>query len=339
MNKILEKYDTLIFDMDGVVTSENEYCDAAALTVYEYLSDERYFGNGNIDVLSLSYDVKNIRRMVFSDDKLIVLLKGKGVNSNWDLGYITVLMSLILDTTDYNEIYKYAERIDEDIFLVYDNFAKLASEQMSVPYEEYCRNSKLWCDMRDCFQEWYLGDGMFREAYGRPPSRPNKPGLYKKEMPITTIDELRTITAELSATKRLGIATGRLNREIIPLLHRWSIFADFDETALCTYDYVITAEADTGATLTKPHPYMFLKALYGVCYDDKKIINGDYDKSKIDRTLVIGDAGADILAAKAMGADFCAVLTGVAGQGGRAYFVEQKAEYIFNDIKELIQGE
>ncbi len=336
MNKFLDKYDTLIFDMDGVVTSESGYWDAAALTVYEYLMDEKYFGNGRIDTASLSGNVKNIRSEVFSNDELIVLLKGKGVNSNWDLGYITVLMSLILGTTDFGKIYKYAEKIDEDIILVYENFAKLAAEQIGVPYEEYCRNGKLWCDMRDCFQEWYLGDDMFMKTYGKPSSSPDKPGLYKKEVPITTLDELRAITGELSQTKRLGIATGRLEREILPLLSQWEVLSDFDETALSTYDYVIKGEADTGATLTKPHPYMFLKALYGVDYPDQKLIDGDYDKSKIEKTLIVGDAGADILGAKAMGADFCAVLTGVAGQKGRAYFEEQNSEYILNDIRELI---
>lgn len=336
MNKLLDKYDTLIFDMDGVVTSENSYWDAAALTVYEYLTGNKYFGNQDIDAMQLSNDVKSIRKRVFCDDKLIELLKGKGVNSNWDLGYITVLMALILNTTDFSKIFKYAEKIDDDIILVYDNFAKLASEQVGVPYEEYSRNGKLWCDMRDCFQEWYLGDDVFEETYGRPTSNPNKPGLYKKEVPIVNLDELKQITSELSKTKKLGIATGRLNREIIPLLGQWGVLDDFCEKALCTYDYVITGEKNTGATLTKPHPYMFLKALYGVDYPDKKIVDGDYDKSKIARTLIVGDAGADILGAKAMGADFCAVLTGVAGRKGIAYFKEQNAEYILDDIRELV---
>ena len=336
MNKLFDKYDTFIFDMDGVVTSEDTYWNAASLTVYEYLNDKSHFGNISIDTVLSSDNVKTIRKEVFSDDKLIVLLKGKGVNSNWDLGYITVLMSLILGTNDYNEIYKYAQRIDEDIILVYDNFAQLASEQVGVPYEEFSRNGKLWCDMRDCFQEWYLGDAMFREVYGRPPKNADKPGLYKKEMPIITVEELKNVIGELSRTKKLGIATGRLDREISPLLHQWDVFDKFDALSICTYDYVITGEENTGVTLTKPHPYMFLKSLYGTDYPDEKIINGDYDKSKIDRTLVIGDAGADILAAKAMGADFCAVLTGVAGKDGRGYFEEQKAEYILNDIRELI---
>ena len=42
-----------------------------------------------------------------------------------------------------------------------------------------------------------------------------------------------------------------------------------------------------------------------------------------------------LLAAKAMGADFCAVLTGVAGESGRAYFEEQNAEFILRNVGEM----
>lgn len=35
--KFLDKYDTVIFDMDGVITSEQNYWNCAALTVWEYL--------------------------------------------------------------------------------------------------------------------------------------------------------------------------------------------------------------------------------------------------------------------------------------------------------------
>ena len=36
--KFLDKYDTVIFDMDGVITSEQNYWNCAALTVWEYLN-------------------------------------------------------------------------------------------------------------------------------------------------------------------------------------------------------------------------------------------------------------------------------------------------------------
>ena len=106
---------------------------------------------------------------------------------------------------------------------------------------------------------------------------------------------------------------------------------------MCNYDHDAAAEKrlNTNA-LTKPHPYMFLKALYGTDYEDEKIINGEYDAERIKKTLIVGDAGSDILAAKAMGADFCAVLTGVNGKEARAYFEDLKAEYILDCVTDML---
>lgn len=338
MRKFLDKYDTLIFDMDGVITSESAYWDAAALTVREFLTDKRFFGNGDIDVKYMTENVETVRKEVFLDDKIITLFKALGVNSNWDLGYVTVLVSLAIGTTNAQKIYEYAAKIDGNILEVYDELAKTASEKLRAEFEDYRRNGKLWCDMRDVFQEWYLGDELFKEEYGRAPYNPQKPGLYKEEKPIIALNELDTLLKELSKTKRLCIATGRLYSEIVPLLKIWGVLDYFDLNGICNYNHVITADCELGGQFTKPHPYMFLKALYGLDYPDRKIADGDYDKSKISKTLIVGDAGADILAAHAMNADFCAVLTGVAGESGRAYFEEQNAEYILHNVGDMNDG-
>ena len=89
LKPFLDKYDTVIFDMDGVITSEQSYWDSAALTVWEYLKFNR---NEEIDT---GVDYKEVRRNVFCNDELIDILKCKGVNSNWDLGYVTVLMDML----------------------------------------------------------------------------------------------------------------------------------------------------------------------------------------------------------------------------------------------------
>ena len=200
----------------------------------------------------------------------------------------------------------------------------------------FTRNGELWRDMRDCFQEWFLGDELFSETFGKQPKTPGKPGLIKSEQPIIPMDKLKTMLTELSETKRVCTGTGRPYNELISPLSQWGITGLFAPDGLSNYDHVAAAEARTGKTLTKPHPYMFLKALYGTDYDDIKLINGDYDRSAIKKALVVGDAGADILAAHAMGADFCAVLTGVQGKAARGYFEELGAEYILDSAAELI---
>ena len=90
--------------------------------------------------------------------------------------------------------------------------------------------------------------------------------------------------------------------------------------------------------LTKPEPYIFLKALYKTSYSDDKIIAGDYDKSLLKKALIVGDAGSDIQAAKKMGCDFLAVLTGISGERARSYFENEGAEYILPDISHMVKG-
>ena len=111
----------------------------------------------------------------------------------------------------------------------------------------------------------------------------------------------------------------------------------FDKNAIVTHDHVMAAAEKTGLFLAKPNPYSFLKAAFGLDYPDEKIVSGDYDKEYLKKVLIVGDAGADILAAKAMNTDFAAVLTGVNGKASKPYFEELNAKYIFNDVLELVK--
>ncbi len=337
MNRLLDKYDTVIFDMDGVITSEQNYWNSAALTVREYLSSGRYFGNGDIDAAAMSADVSSIRGEVFSDDRLIDELKSRGVNSNWDLGYVTVLIALITKSADPEKILDHARTLPDNILDMYGSLAESAAAAAGLDPAEAGRNGRLWTDMRDCFQEWFLGDDVFREQYGREPAQTGKPGLLHSEQPIIPMDSLKKLLCSLAETKRVCTGTGRPYAELITPLRAWNVEKYFAENGLCNYDHVAKAEKRfEGMTLTKPHPYMFLKALYGTDKDDAWILFGEHDRSEIERALVVGDAGADILAAKAMGADFCAVLTGVAGTAARGFFEEQGAEYILGSAADLL---
>lgn len=337
MKSFLDKYDTIIFDLDGVLTSEQNYWDSAALTVVEFLKSKRYFGNEILNIAEMLEDVPKIRNDVFANDELITFFKGIGVNSNWDLGYVTVLIALILETRDFDEIFEYAKTLSNNILDEYSRLAEQAAYKTGLDFEYTKRNGKIWIDMRDCFQEWFLGDKVFAELYGRMPNEAGKSGLIHKELPILDLDKLRQMLCELSRTKRLCTGTGRPYAEMKAPLENWGVIKYFSENGLCNFDHVTEAEKKFGnMAFTKPHPYMFLKALYGTDYDDIKIINGEYDKSKIEHTLVVGDAGADILAAKAMNADFCAVLTGVNGKAARGFFEDLKAEYILDSVLDMM---
>ena len=74
----LKGIEKIIFDMDGVITSEQNYWSAAALTVYEMFYSNQYYGDCTIKTNLVEEEVFNIRREIFLADKTINLLKIEG---------------------------------------------------------------------------------------------------------------------------------------------------------------------------------------------------------------------------------------------------------------------
>ncbi len=334
--EFLDKYDTVIFDMDGVITSEENYWNVAALTVWEYLGSKR---GVTINSAECMKNLQEIRKRVFCDDEIVVELKKRGVNSNWDLGYVVMCVALICcaENSDFSAVLEYIRKMPENIISEYDNLALECSRKCGLDFEWLKRNSVMWQTMQCLFQEWFLGDELFFAQYGAFPKNRGKSGLLFKEEPIVDKAKLIKLLEMLGKEKRVCTGTGRPYIEMIQPLKDWKVLEYFAKDGLSNYDYVKQAEKMlNNNALTKPHPYMFLKALYGTDYDDEKIVNGDYDAEPIKRTLVVGDAGADILAAQAMGADFAAVLTGINGKEMRGYFQEQGADYIFDSVEDFL---
>lgn len=327
--KFLDSYDIILFDMDGVITSEQNYWNTAALTVYEFLVGKKYMGKKNLDIAFLMKNYKKIRKEIFCDDKIIVTLKNKGVNSNWDLAYVTVCINLILGCPGSNKVLEFAKTLGDNILEEYNRLAEQVSIKCGLDLKYCLRNGELWGTLVRLFQEWYLGDSL-------------KPGLIHEEIPIIPVSDLKKIISELKKEgKSLGYGTGRMAYEVEAPLSDWDIIDAFDKNRRISYDNVTQEEKclrkkriDTA--LTKPHPYMFLKGAFGEKYPIENILNNEYDKKFMKRVLVVGDAGADILAAKASGAHFCCVLTGINGAKARPFFEVLGSEHILNSIKDFI---
>ncbi len=331
---LFDKYDNIIFDMDGVITTEQQYWNAAALTVWEFLYSKDYYGDRELSAEEMFKNTLKIREEVFFDDKIIGCLKNKGVNSNWDLAYVVISLCLIHKTCDFSKIYEICKNFSDNILDEYEKIASALSKVLSISCK---RNEELWQKIMIVFQEWYLGE-YFEESYKKEPLLKGKKGFISKEEPIVKKDILIDVLSSLKTeNKRLSVATGRLIDELITPIKNFGIYDLFQKDAIITYDYVKDAEEKFLVNLTKPHPYIFIKSMLGKDYQDKKIIDNDFDKNIISRTLIVGDAGADLFASKAMGCDFLAVLTGVMGEKGRKYFQENGATYILSSIKDFLK--
>jgi phosphoglycolate phosphatase-like HAD superfamily hydrolase len=88
----------IIFDLDGVITSEEAYWDAAGLTLHELCYSPRYW---RIDASNERYipvrgaaESRRLSRAIFPEAE-ILSLKARAINSNWDTCYVTVCLHFL----------------------------------------------------------------------------------------------------------------------------------------------------------------------------------------------------------------------------------------------------
>ncbi|NLB81173.1 MAG: HAD hydrolase-like protein [Clostridiaceae bacterium] len=323
---IIDKYNTVLFDMDGVITSEQRYWDCSALTIYQYLND-------GINPSKAMEQRQEISQTVFADDKILMYLKDKGINSNWDVTYLVLSIALMLDVKDdFQPVYTYLQQLNKEAFELYSYFGEKG------PLGK--RGSTVYHRLVLTFQEWYLGDKLFEQYWHEKPRLKGKKGLIWFEEPVVPISNIKKVLNYLKDSGlSIGIGTGRVDFEAANPLKIFKIEKYFDNNRIITYTDIINAEKNTGVKpLAKPHPYTFLKGMLGRQYSDTDIINANYDKSNTSKTLVVGDAGADLMSAQAAGMDFAAVLTGISGDKSKDYFINNGATYIFNDIYGFLEG-
>lgn len=92
----------VIFDIDGVLLSEERYFDVSGLVVWEWLYGKKYMGlpseQDDFDGSCVNEgQISAIRNKVWGKDYLLKWLKSKGINSNWDMvhAYLVTLMWLM----------------------------------------------------------------------------------------------------------------------------------------------------------------------------------------------------------------------------------------------------
>jgi len=89
------KINSLIFDLDGVITSEENYWDADRLSLWELLTSDQYLGiRGFFEPpVSLPVGEQEDKYRILSPNTM-VRLKNSAVNSNWDITYVVFSVCL-----------------------------------------------------------------------------------------------------------------------------------------------------------------------------------------------------------------------------------------------------
>ncbi len=223
--------DLIIFDLDGVITSEEAYWDAAGLTLHELMYSPRYWGiraSKNYSPATTAEESRYISRSTLPESEIMVY-KARSINSNWDTCYAAVCLRLIdalallqkqvpgtisdllpLRPWESDWIAAFREKItlragsldtslfDVPPFLGYtgleliNRFDVYASEVLEISVEGiFSRYSPLWAFCRDIFQEWYLGEELYTRTYGHAPTQRGKPGCIHFERPLLPLEEVR----------------------------------------------------------------------------------------------------------------------------------------------------
>lgn len=326
----LSNYDKIIFDLDGVITSELIYWYAAALCAHDLLTSHEHYGVCGIDREWLRKQYKEVYNTVLLGGRTVKAVKRLGVNTNWDLAYVVFCVSKYLnpeldslDAMHFQSVCMFIENIDLNAPELYDALSGLAEQSCGCSEGAFSRNGDFFHkEVCDCFDLWYNGSDEFS-------------GLKVDENLLFDDNELSKMLMHLSNNGLiLGIGTGRPKLEADIPLENHGILKYFNLDYTCYYDDVNRAEKELNPKmpLAKPEPYVFVKAALGKNSSDRDVLEKNYDKEKIGRVLVVGDAASDILSAKAAGFDFLGVLTGVEGDGMREYFEKNNADYIFDTV-------
>ena len=318
----------LVFDLDGVITSEGKYWNTARLTVWDvfcgsdFCSFEDFFASSLFD----PGDVLQFGQQVISDS-FIRELKIRAVNSNWDLAYFVVSLYLIsvlknnpsIASLKHLTLREQLQAIGEQLqanhnldLTIIDKFwaetKSLQGSQVSdylVPFAQKIINkeldeiislNQLWSFCYELFQAWYQGERGF---------------ILPDDQTVLGADIIEESLSSLAQKYDLGIATGRPRAEVIEPLSKLDLLKYFNSQRIVTYDEVIEAESLTGnqIKLGKPHPYILFRAI-NPQLSLEEILKKDFQLEYCQKVAYIGDAGSDVVAAKKAGCLSVGVLTG-----------------------------
>jgi phosphoglycolate phosphatase-like HAD superfamily hydrolase len=367
---------TILFDVDGVLLSEEHYFDASALTVWEMLISCNYLGLAP-EKFKTNYneeEIKELREQVFEKDSILKFMKSRGLNANWDMIYLSFchqLIHLLSQVKDYEfeKINKWCQapinretllevgrvlsnyRIQMDFSLFVEEFARseatkqelfnylneLAKEKLGIDTSIF-KKGELWSVCEHVSQEWYVGDNHVFASTGRPSVQTGKTGFLANETTLAPRREIDELFQFLNAEGfTIGIGTGRPELETIQPFQHLDWLKNFDENRIITADDVLKAEEQLPErmSLSKPHPFTYIMGLLGKETSLQQCLNTRLPLENAVTVLVVGDSLADLLAARKLGCQFAAVLTGLSGKDARSDFEKHAADYILDSVLDI----
>jgi phosphoglycolate phosphatase-like HAD superfamily hydrolase len=339
----------IVFDLDGVITTEHIYWECARLTVWEVLwSLWRPEARADLTVHDPA-----VRESVIPQE-LVFAIKNRAVNSNWDLTYLIVCALVGALPTRLGEgaetaadvlerirsadaaLTRWPEPVAELLSAtlnqtgreLLETVGRRSAAHLAVKDDLLCPEGPVWQYLYARFQQWY--DGTLMSFHG---------AARLAERPVLAPDTLRSALIRVQVLGyRLGVATGRPLAEAAHALQSFGVLDLFDVAHIATHDDVLAAQEEMGLrALGKPHPFVIRRALWPQA-KLAALIDGT-DLKAMDRALVVGDSVSDAQAATAAGVPCVAVLSGVSGRAAqceRAAALQQAGcVAVLDDLRDL----
>jgi phosphoglycolate phosphatase-like HAD superfamily hydrolase len=303
----------ILFDMDGVITSERIYWNCAGLAIARIVEES--------EGRELPQNPNNRMELarVYLPDHFISAFKELGINSNWDITYAMSILYLMnrgaRKPTRSQDLHReFIRGMKEREWHGFD-YLKLLNE--TAGKEMYKRDDEFWEHMKGKFQLCYAE-------------------LKGTEQPVIPLVDIRGALERLTKGGfHLGIVTGRDYDEARYPLEKWGLWDYFDPKLIVTEREVKEGEKAIGKRLSKPHPYPILRAIFGK--ESEKC--GEWDLKQVAKEYVlIGDSVSDVIAAKNAGIPIICVGTGIAS---RESLLRAGADIVVEDLRrvpDVIEG-
>jgi len=288
---------TILFDVDGVLLSEEHYFDASALTVWEMLVSRNYMSLSP-DQFKTSYsetEISQLRSLVFENDHVLKFMKSRGLNANWDMIYLCFgyqliyLLSQIRETefvniqrwcqapinrevlqeigevlgkytvkTRFDSFVKDFERSDAMKLDLFGYLNVLVKEKLGVDTDIFSEKGELWSVCEHVSQEWYVGDDNVFASTGRHSVQTGKQGFLTNETTLAPKEEISELFQWLTkAGCEIGIGTGRPELETTLPFRHLQWLQYFDENRMVTADEVSKAEDEQHEPKSLSKPHPF----------------------------------------------------------------------------------
>lgn len=361
----------VVFDLDGVITSEEAYWVTAGLVLHEMIYSPRYWdvdgAQTYIPPATAEACVRLSREVL--PTSVMLGFKARSINSNWDTCYAAVcvcLVDLLTTIPDYSTLLplqpwdalwlktfremlvrfrdkKNSKRepyllLKEPIFQDYVGFelferlATYASELVGQSLEGvFVRYSPFWLLCQDIFQETYLGAMLYTQEYHHVPAQSGKYGCINMERPLLPVEQLHSMFQNL---REQGYTLGIATGRPGP-----EAIVPLQQYGFFEYFDPTRVVTHTEVALAeeKLQSQGVLRSLvkphpYQFQAAAYPGTAPDQIPPARDSFVVVGDTTSDVLGGRAAGAIVVAVLTGASSAEARQLLEKSQPDFIVPDV-------